>query len=176
VVAGFLEEHAQYFRQFDVITASPTYVGPDGRSFDHTRMVLERAAAEVSPGAVWPFDIAGEPLIVKTGLTPPMVRSTRYQERRRIAEGPLRDALRVTRVQDIYGKRVLVYDDVFTDGLTLNEVARALRLAGATEVCGVTLCRQPYRGQTLPSYANGTADHLTPYPVPHPPACRFVTK
>ena len=150
VVAGFLEEHVELFGQFDVITASPTYVGPDGRSFDHTRTVLERAAAEVSPGAVWPFDIAGESLIVKTGPTPPMVGNG-YQERRRIAEGPLRDALRVTRVQDIRRKRVLVYDDVFTDGLTLNEVARILRIAGAGEVCGVTLCRQPYRGQALPS-------------------------
>ena len=46
---------------------------------------------------------------------------------------------------------VLVYDDVFTDGLTLNEVARALRRVGANAVCGVTLCRQPYRGPALPS-------------------------
>ena len=57
-----------------------------------------------------------------------------YRERRDIAEGPLRAALRVTR--DVRGMRVLVYDDVFTDGLTLNEVARTLRRAGATEVCG----------------------------------------
>jgi predicted amidophosphoribosyltransferase len=35
---------------------------------------------------------------------------------------------------------------VFTDGLTLNEVARALRRAGAAAVCGVTLCRQPFGG------------------------------
>ena len=144
-MAGFLEENAGFFRQFDVITASPTYVGPDGRSFDHTRMVLKRAAAEVSPGAVWPFDIAGEPLIVKTRPTPPMVGSG-YRDRWLIAEGPLRNALQVTQVQDVRGKRVLVYDDVFTNGLTLNEVARALRIVGATEVCGVTLCRQPYRG------------------------------
>ncbi len=138
VMAGFLEEQAALFRQFDIITASPTYVGPDGRSFDHTRRVLEQAAAEVSPGAVWPFDIAGEPLIVKAGPTPRMVGNG-YRGRQRIAEGPLRDALRVTRVQDVRGKRVLVYDDVLTDGLTLNEVARALRIVGATEVCGVTL-------------------------------------
>jgi predicted amidophosphoribosyltransferase len=148
VVAGFLEEQAGLFRQFDVITASPTHVGPEGRSFDHTRMVLARAAAEVSPGTVWPFDITDEALIVKTGPTPPMVGHG-YQDRRRIAEGPLRDVLRVTRGRDARGKRVLVYDDVFTDGLTLNEVARAMRLVGAIEVCGVTLCRQPYRGSAF---------------------------
>jgi len=149
VVAGFLEERAVLFRQFGVITASPTLVGAGGHSFDHTRRVLTQAAAEVSPGTQWPFDIEGEPLIVKSGPTPRMVGNG-YQDRRRIAEGPLRDALEITRPEDVRGKRVLIYDDVFTDGLTLNEVARALRIAGATEVCGITLCRQPYRGQALP--------------------------
>jgi predicted amidophosphoribosyltransferase len=148
VVAGFLEEQARTFDQFDVITASPTYVGQDGRTFDHTRRVLERAAVEVPLGSDWPFDIGGEPLIVKTGPTPSMA-GKRFRERRDIAEGPLRDALRVTRPRTIRGKSVLVYDDVFTDGLTLNEVARALRIAGADEACGVTLCRQPYGGQAL---------------------------
>jgi predicted amidophosphoribosyltransferase len=93
VVAGFLEEEARTFEQFDVITASPTYVGPDGRTFDHTRKVLERAAAEVPLGSEWPFDIGGDPLIVKSGPTPSMVGHG-FRERRDIAEGPLRDALR----------------------------------------------------------------------------------
>jgi predicted amidophosphoribosyltransferase len=70
-----------------------------------------------------------------------------FRERREIAEGPPRDALRVTRPQEIRGRRMLVYDDVFTDGLTLNEVATALRHDGAAEVCGISLCRQPYRSQ-----------------------------
>jgi predicted amidophosphoribosyltransferase len=163
VVAGFLEEQAVLFREFDVITASPTYVGPDGRGYDHTRMVLARAAAEVSPGSLRPFDITGEALVVKTVPTPRMVGHT-YRERRDIAEGPLRAALRVTR--DVRGKRVLVYDDVFTDGLTLNEVARALRRAGATEVCGVALCRQPYRGQALASFAETTTSLTLRRPIP----------
>ena len=107
--------------------------------------MLTQAAAEVPPGTVWPFDIAGEPVIVKTGPTPPMVGNG-YQDRRRIAEGPLRDALQVTRPEDVRGKRVLVYDDVFTDGLTLNEVARALRLAGATRCAASRSVGSPIRG------------------------------
>ena len=43
------------------------------------------------------------------------------------------------------GRRIAVLDDVFTDGLTQREVARALRLQGeAKEGYGVTLARQPY--------------------------------
>ena len=44
------------------------------------------------------------------------------------------------------GKRILVYDDVYTEGLTLREVARSLRDAGAVEVSEVVLARQPYSG------------------------------
>ena len=46
----------------------------------------------------------------------------------------------------VRGKRILVYDDVYTEGLTLREVARALRNAGAVEVSEVVLARQPYGG------------------------------
>ena len=52
-------------------------------------------------------------------------------------------------MQDVRGKHVLVYDDVFTDGLTLNEVAQPLWIAGAPEVCGVTLCRPAYGGGVI---------------------------
>ena len=36
-----------------------------------------------------------------------------------------------------------MYDDIFTDGFTIREVARALKAAGAVEVCEVVLARQP---------------------------------
>jgi predicted amidophosphoribosyltransferase len=43
------------------------------------------------------------------------------------------------------GRAVLLYDDIFTDGLNLNAVAKKLLEAGAAQVCGVTLARQPWR-------------------------------
>jgi predicted amidophosphoribosyltransferase len=145
VLAGFLEEQAQTFRQFSIIAASPTYVGTGGRSFDHTRAVLEAAARELPPGSGWPFDLAGQPVIIKTKPTEPMV-GKKYGERRTCAESELRAALAVPTPSRTTGKNILVYDDVFTDGLTLNEIARALREQGKAQiVCGVTLCRQPWR-------------------------------
>ncbi|MEP6887874.1 MAG: ComF family protein [Nitrospirales bacterium] len=53
----------------------------------------------------------------------------------------LRRAFAVRRPQDISGKRVLVIDDVFTTGTTVNECAKALRKAGASEVYVCTLAR-----------------------------------
>lgn len=53
----------------------------------------------------------------------------------------LRRAFAVRRPQDISGKRVLVVDDVFTTGTTVNECAKTLRKAGASEVYVCTLAR-----------------------------------
>lgn len=146
ILAGFLEERATSFRHFDLIVASPTWTGAGGRPFDHTREVLSYAASELVPGSKWPFETSGEPSIVRLSATPPFVGCS-YRERRRLAESALRPSLKVIHPERIRGRQVLVYDDVFTDGLTLREVARALmRDGGAVAVCGVTLCRQRYRG------------------------------
>lgn len=53
----------------------------------------------------------------------------------------LRRAFAVRRPQDMTGKHVLVIDDVFTTGTTVNECAKALRKAGASEVYVCTLAR-----------------------------------
>jgi|GEM_PF-1912861 len=44
----------------------------------------------------------------------------------------------------VIGRRFLVFDDVFTDGSTLREIARALLVAGAEQVGGLVLARQPW--------------------------------
>jgi len=149
ILVGFLSEQAPSFEDFDLIVASPTFIGPGGRTFDHTRMVIEQASAESPPGINWPFDLDEPPALVKTGLTDSLTGKG-YQQRREIAEEQLRAVLRIPNPARTEGKRILVYDDVFTDGRTLNEVARALRLQGnAKSVCGVTLCRQPWKGGNL---------------------------
>lgn len=141
ILVGYLDEHPDIFSGYDAITASPTYVGPGAhRAFDHTRLIVE--AAEVEDPISWPFAPC---LILKEGPTERLAGKS-WRERRQIAEGPLREALRVPDSGTVEGRRILVFDDVFTNGFTIREVARALSRAGASEVSEVVLARQPYGG------------------------------
>jgi predicted amidophosphoribosyltransferase len=132
---------------FDLIVASPTFVGVGGRHFDHTRALLQAMAPRLGPEHAARCDLGDDPAIVKTGPTAPLAGRP-HRDRRRIAEEQIRHVLRVPDPTRTSRRRILVVDDVFTDGRTLDEVARALRLqGGARVVCGVSLCRQPWRGE-----------------------------
>jgi len=47
----------------------------------------------------------------------------------------------VADLSSIKGRRVLIIDDVYTTGTTLNECAKTLIRAGASEVHALTVCR-----------------------------------
>ncbi|MBI5556992.1 MAG: ComF family protein [Deltaproteobacteria bacterium] len=53
----------------------------------------------------------------------------------------LRDAFVVEKKDDVSGKKILLIDDVFTTGTTVNECARVLKQAGAERVDVLTLAR-----------------------------------
>ena len=53
----------------------------------------------------------------------------------------LRRAFRVRNAIPFAGRHVLLVDDVFTTGTTLNECAKALRAAGAESISALTLAR-----------------------------------
>jgi predicted amidophosphoribosyltransferase len=67
-----------------------------------------------------------------------------FWDRKTHAEGSLREALNVPNPDRTRGRQIAVVDDVFTTGLTLREVARALiDQGGAEAVVGISLMRQP---------------------------------
>jgi predicted amidophosphoribosyltransferase len=126
ILVGFLNERQDVFGPFHIITPSPAYVGTGAlRPFDHIRQIVE--AAEVEEPIAWPFTYGSN-----------------WKQRRGIAESELRQALRIADASAVAGKRVLVIDDVFTEGFTIPEVAREFTLAGAIEVSEVVLARQPW--------------------------------
>lgn len=148
ILVGFLDANAPAFEDVDLIVASPTYTGEGARrSWDHIGAILVAADAEQVPAGRWPFDLQEPAAVVKTADTEAMTGKS-YQERRRNAEGPLRASMSVPDPRRTAGRRIVVVDDVFTDGLTLREVARSLRSAGeAVEVLGISIARQPFRAR-----------------------------
>jgi predicted amidophosphoribosyltransferase len=53
----------------------------------------------------------------------------------------VRDAFRLLRPCEVGDRKVLLIDDVFTTGATMNECARVLKDAGAASVTVLTLAR-----------------------------------
>jgi predicted amidophosphoribosyltransferase len=136
VLVGYLEEHRAEMARFDVITTGAIYVGPRAiRLWDYLRLVLE-AAERAGPD--WPF---APGLIAKAGPTGRFL-GIGVEARREIAEGELRRLLSVPEPDRVAGRRVLVFDDVYSEGFSLREMARALLEAGATEVAGLVLARR----------------------------------
>ncbi len=69
----------------------------------------------------------------------PSVPQTSLSRKERLKN--LRGAFAVTESVAVVGKRILLVDDVFTTGATMNECANALLQAGSTEVFALTLAR-----------------------------------
>ena len=74
--------------------------------------------------------------LVRIAATDPQTTLTRQARLRN-----LRHAFEIRRPQDLSEKRILLVDDVFTTGTTLNECAKALRDAGTGSVFALTLAR-----------------------------------
>ena len=137
-LVGYLEQEL-LLDDWDLIIPMPTFIGEGGRDWDHIDLVLERALVE-NPDLPIRRDV-----MRKTKATPRLVGQPGFAARAIVAETHLYPALEMTDPQAVADKRVLVFDDVFTSGLTLREVTRKLKQAGALSVGGIALARQPFR-------------------------------
>ena len=74
--------------------------------------------------------------LVRKIWTEPQTRLNREERLRNV-----RDAFHVMDVEAVKDRRILIVDDVFTTGTTLNECAKTLKASGASEVHALTVCR-----------------------------------
>ncbi len=136
VLLGYLDTHPD-LSTADLIIPMPA-LDP---ATDHAARILRSAIDQDDHG--YPFHL-DPPIIVKTAATTRMVATTTATERRHAAH-QLYDALVVPSPAVVAGKLIVIVDDVFTSGNTLNTAARRLREAGATTIAGLTLARAPWR-------------------------------
>lgn len=145
LLLGYLDANAAEISRFDMIVASPTFTGAGAtRDWDHTGAIIEAAAREAA--GRWPFDTRDPSAIIQIAATVRFVDKKSWKARRELAEGEFAASLSVPRPVKTRNKRILVFDDIYTDGLRLREVARALiERGGASEVSEIVLARSKFK-------------------------------
>jgi ComF family protein len=130
VLAAWLAHHCPLDRTYDIVVAVPLHRKRlRWRGFNQA-VLLARPQARAWGVAHDPFVLA------RTRHTAPQVGLDERERRRNIA-----GAFRVHRPTAVRQRRVLLVDDVYTTGATLEECARVLRRAGARQVDALVLSR-----------------------------------
>lgn len=115
---------------FDVIVPVPLHPKRlRWRGFNQA-LVLARAVGRGWGVPVDPF------ILVRSRETPPQTQLAEEERRKNV-----RGAFALDQRKTVKGKIVLLVDDVYTSGATVNECSRALRRGGAKGVCVLTLAR-----------------------------------
>lgn len=74
---------------------------------------------------------------VRSKNTPPQAETHDFEER----EKNLRDSFKVTDSEIITGRNIILIDDVFTSGATMNAAVRALKDAGVKHIIGLVVAK-----------------------------------
>lgn len=116
-------------KNIDIIIPVPLYSAKlKERSFNQSEVIAKIFSKHYRLGL--------EDALKKIKWTKPQNQLTKYERRKNI-----KNTFAVKDKKRICGKKVLLVDDIFTTGSTLNECARTLLKAGAEIVYGFTLAR-----------------------------------
>ena len=129
-LAGLLASAWDLPRTLDGIIAVPLHpTRLREREYNQSLLLAERLSQYLETPLLWNVLIRTHHTVPQTTLK----RAARLKN--------LRKSFAVTRQEEISGKQVLLVDDVFTTGTTINECAKTLRKAGAAQVFVGTLAR-----------------------------------
>jgi predicted amidophosphoribosyltransferase len=164
LVRDHLWAHAAWFEEFDLLVPVPAYTGLDARrDWDPVGAIAARLGGLVAP--LWDIAIGA----VAKRMETPAMQGRPWSDRQEIATGPLRRSLVVPAPSRVADARILVLDDVLTEGGTLREVAHVLRRAGAREVAGLVLARPVWRSGAPAAPARASSPAAPASPGGRPP-------
>ncbi len=120
--------HLDHFSDVDLIIPVPLHVKRLRKRGFNQALLLAKALLPECRSKISPYILERQRRTVpQTGLS--------GVERRR----NLKNAFQVCQPAEVRGKRILLVDDIFTTGSTVNECAGTLRRAGAKEIMVLTL-------------------------------------
>ncbi len=133
------DSYRRYWQSASVDLVLPVPLHPRRmrrRGFNQADLLLRAWQESTAGEAELPKPERCGQVLVRTRATPPQTGLNRRERRRNI-----RGAFRVVARKRIREKRLLLVDDVFTTGATVEEAARVLVAAGARSVDVLTFAR-----------------------------------
>lgn len=131
-LARYLYEALQLYREYEdypLVMAAPLHrVRLRERGFNQSELLAKKLASLSGKSYISP--------LTRRRYT----RSQTLLDHHKRLTNPA-GAFRVKNTAEVQGKKIIVIDDVFTTGSTLNEISRELYKAGAHKVAGLTLSR-----------------------------------
>ena len=123
-------KYLQLQEEYDAIIPVPMHINRlRKRKYNHAELLLERFIEEGCPVETHALTRAID--------TPHQSMLNKDERISNLSKAFVADRDKVR------GKKILLIDDVYTTGTTINECARALLKKGATSVSSLTLCRAP---------------------------------
>ncbi len=130
ILENYLKENKDFFKNFDIITSVPIYKGrAKYRGFDQSKLIAEKICNVVDKSYC-------EGLLIKIKNTYPQTTVPREQ---RITN--IKDTVVLNTNIKIENKRILLIDDVFTTGSTLNECTKVLKEGSCGSVTTFTVLK-----------------------------------
>jgi len=123
--------HHEVFEGIDIIVPAPlSRKSLEEREYNQTELIASYLSYKLG--------IPAANLVIKTKETE---RQSSLEREKRLTN--LKGAFDIKKefIDKVEGRNILVVDDVYTTGSTINEIARTLVLAGAEEVRAVTVAR-----------------------------------
>jgi len=100
------------------------------RGFNQSRVLAQSVGEKLG------FQVLNEEVLIRTRWT---LAQAKLEAKKR--QKNLQGAFLVRNKKAISGKRIILFDDVFTTGTTLKEAAKTLKQTGVKEVWGLVICR-----------------------------------
>ena len=120
----------RFFKLYDIIIAVPMHKNKKAvRGYNQCELIAKEIAKQTG------LDFE-ENILIKVKNTNVQSTLTKLQRMKNV-----KDAFFVKDIEKIRGKKIILIDDIYTTGSTVNECSKVLKKAGAKEICVATIAR-----------------------------------